>query len=151
MDKSSREYPLEYNRELRRRIKAEVIAHYGGRCACCGTTENLTIDHPEGNGAEHRRAIFGNQGGGYRFYLWLRRSGFPSGYQVLCLPCNQSKGRTDRCHIEHGHPELRRCRDPYHSGENPLPTQAFYRDPTTGGNRSRCKGCFSRYAKERNQ
>lgn len=60
----------------------------------------LTIDHINGDGAAHRKAIYGFKqdgtvrsgrgagGGGYRMYKWLRVSGYPVGFQVLCFNCN---------------------------------------------------------------
>src|SRR5689334_23309544 len=47
-------YKANSNRDYAR-LRAEVIAAYGGKCACCGETEQkfLTIDHEEGTGAEH--------------------------------------------------------------------------------------------------
>jgi hypothetical protein len=40
-----------------RKRKAEVMAHYGGRCACCKTDDLdvLSIDHVNKDGAAHRR------------------------------------------------------------------------------------------------
>jgi len=78
-------------------IKAEVMAHYGGRCVCCGVADLvfLTIDHPAGDGAAHRREIFGESVGraGERFYRWLRRNGWPAGYRVLCWNCQHATTR----------------------------------------------------------
>jgi hypothetical protein len=39
-------------------IREDVIAAYGGRCACCGEFERdfLTLDHVNNDGAEHRRS-----------------------------------------------------------------------------------------------
>lgn len=99
-------YPESY-RDLRRasaqrrrhRHKALVFAHYGTRCACCGTAERLTIDHVNGDGAEHRRAL--GAGGGTKIYTWLVVTGFPPGFQTLCEPCNQSKGRRRACRLSH--------------------------------------------------
>jgi hypothetical protein len=71
----------------------EVFTAYGGyRCACCGETERLflSIDHINNDGAEERKS--GKySGSGYGFYRWLRKSGFPSGYQVLCMNCQVGK------------------------------------------------------------
>ncbi len=81
-----------YNREL----KIEVMEHYGGcRCACCGETtiEFLQIDHVNGNGSKHRKEI----GGGNKMYKWLKRNGYPSGFQVLCANCNFAKGKNGIC------------------------------------------------------
>jgi len=70
-----------------------VFAAYGGyRCACCGETEPmfLSIDHIDNNGAEERKSGL-YSGSGYSFYRWLRKTGFPSGYQVLCMNCQVGK------------------------------------------------------------
>ena len=82
----------------RHRHKALVFAHYGSRCACCGATERLTVDHVNGDGAEHRRAL---GSGGTKLYTWLVVHGFPPGFQILCEPCNQSKGRKRSCTLSH--------------------------------------------------
>ena len=78
-------------------IKTEAIEHYGGACVCCKMTELvfLTIDHPSGDGAAHRREIFGASigGAGERFYRWLRRNGWPPGYRVLCWNCQHATTR----------------------------------------------------------
>lgn len=143
-----------YDRELRHRIASEVIAHYGGRCACCGTEEDLSIDHRNGNGTEHRRELFGYPYAGYRFYLWLKRNGYPDGYQVLCTPCNRSKGRNEHCHIAHGRPGFKWCSHRQHAGDEPLPLQDFARNPTTiDGRRSFCKNCIRQFVtpNERNR
>ena len=77
----------------RQKIKIEVLTYYGkGICACiqCGFNDikALTIDHIERNGAEHRRRL---NKAGYKFYLWLRKQGFPEGYQTLCMNCQFTK------------------------------------------------------------
>ena len=77
------------HRNFKDRVSA--FSHYGGfSCACCGETEPafLSIDHIEGGGAVERLKIFGSKyQGGHHFYRWLRVSGYPSGYQVLCMNC----------------------------------------------------------------
>jgi hypothetical protein len=99
--KANRERYTELNRQWRQRTREQVFAHYGTECACCGTSENLTIDHVDGNGAEHRKELFGAQLGGSRFYAWLIKQGFPVGYQTLCKSCNLSKRRGSDCRL-HG-------------------------------------------------
>jgi hypothetical protein len=81
-----------------------VFDHYGWTCACCVTSDYLTIDHVDGDGKQHRAQIFGDDRdeGGARFYRWLIRSGFPDGYQTLCRRCNSSKKRTAHCNLDHG-------------------------------------------------
>ncbi len=84
----------EYNRIRNRKIKLEVLTHYGGnppKCACCGEIiyEFLTIDHINNDGREHRKQI--KMVGGTKFYRWLKRNNFPEGFQVLCFNCNCGK------------------------------------------------------------
>src|SRR5437899_2006489 len=78
-------------RERVRRLnrRRQVIAAYGGQCACCGetTTEFLAVDHINGGGAAHRTSVSGH------LYLELERLGYPSdGYRLLCHNCNQALG-----------------------------------------------------------
>lgn len=75
-------------------LKANVFSKYGGaKCVCCGETEGgfLTIDHINGGGNIHRKAI--KTVGGKDFYRWLRLNSYPEGYQVLCFNCNLGKSR----------------------------------------------------------
>ena len=84
----------EYQRRHRRKLKAEVLGHYGGKCACCGEAELmfLTIDHVDDNGADHRREVGDGTGFcGAEFYRWLRANDYPEGFQVLCANCNCGK------------------------------------------------------------
>jgi len=83
----------------RARNKRRVLEHYGTACACCGATEDLTIDHINGDGKAHRDEL-GNPSSS-TFYHWLARNGFPEGYQTLCTPCNLSKGNRECC-LLHG-------------------------------------------------
>jgi hypothetical protein len=93
---------VEYQRERTAALAARVFAHYGTSCACCGSTGRLTIDHIDGDGREHREALFGSsKRAGREFYLWLISEGFPGGHQALCTPCNTSKGRGARCQLNH--------------------------------------------------
>lgn len=70
-------------------LKTEVINFYGGKCCCCGESEIdfLAIDHIDGDGNSHRKSI----GNGTRFAAWVRRNGYPDGFQILCHNCNFSK------------------------------------------------------------
>lgn len=80
-------------------LRAAVFGHYGTVCACCGGTDQLQIDHVNGDGKAHREELKGL--GTYRFYSWLIDNGFPAGYQTLCGPCNSSKGTGTACRIDH--------------------------------------------------
>ena len=75
------------------RCREQVFASYGGyKCNCCNQTERmfLSIDHINNDGATERRSGKYN-GGGSAFYSWLRKMGFPEGYQVLCMNCQVGK------------------------------------------------------------
>lgn len=76
-----------------------MFGHYGRSCACCGTAENLTIDHVFGGGGAHLKAL--GLTGGDSFYRWLISNDFPAGFQTLCGPCNVSKGGGNRCRRWH--------------------------------------------------
>lgn len=71
----------------------KVLAHYGGRCGCCGEArrEFLAIDHINGGGKQHRREM------GLHLTQWLVRNGFPAGFQLLCHNCNTAKGLYGAC------------------------------------------------------
>jgi hypothetical protein len=74
-----------------RRLKAEVISHYGGQaCVCCGETGFLflTIDHIDSKGAKHRKEAGLPVAG---LYKWLKKNSFPPGFRVLCWNCNRGR------------------------------------------------------------
>ena len=78
------------------RVKDEVFAHYGGYvCQCCGEFEPvfLSLDHVYNDGAEHRRQMNpnGRSAASSTMYAWIKRNGFPLGFQVLCFNCNMGK------------------------------------------------------------
>ena len=90
------------------KIRAEVFQRYGGDvCACCGEREHvfLTVDHIEGGGNLHRKELNRSKdkkekqagGGGHAFHIWLKRQGFPPGYQILCFNCNFAKWKLGKC------------------------------------------------------
>lgn len=75
--------------ELELAVKHQAVLSYSdGTCAQCGCGDMrvLSIDHPNLDGAAHRRSL--KVIGGAQFYRWLKREGYPSGYRVLCLSCN---------------------------------------------------------------
>jgi len=82
----------EGNASRREAVRHDVYMAYGGyRCACCGETERafLSIDHINNDGAEHKRAC--NLRTSEQFYRWLKRNGFPEGFQILCMNCQWGK------------------------------------------------------------
>lgn len=88
-------------------MKADAIAAYGGRCACCGETEAafLCFDHVNDDGAVHREEIGRGRttdgrrkvGSGSVIIEWLHGNGFPPVVQLLCANCNQAKASLGAC------------------------------------------------------
>ena len=91
----------EKSRKHFRRLKIETLEAYGGCfCVCCGEhrIEFLTIEHPAGDGKSHRDAIAEGRGG-RKFYLSLKRLGFPREPRLVvnCFNCNLSKNQFGIC------------------------------------------------------
>lgn len=87
--------------QMRQRRREELVAAYGGRCACAKCPERnpafLCLDHVNGDGKGHRMKA------GSHTYADLRRRGWPQdGYRLLCWNCNAMTrfGRT--CPHEEG-------------------------------------------------
>ena len=86
------------------KIKSKVFAHYSKVvsnsdvpiCACCGYSDIrfLNVDHIDG-----RKNLSVKEKKLQSHYLWkyLIKTGFPSGYQILCYNCNLGKGREKYC------------------------------------------------------
>lgn len=87
-----------YRKNTDLRLKKLLLEHYGNKCACCGydKIDALVIDHVNGDGAKHRKSI-----GGGKTYIWLKKNGFPPGFQTLCANCNMAKGTGKECPIDH--------------------------------------------------
>lgn len=98
----------EITKRCNAKIKEEIFAAYGGwKCACCGESEKmfLSIDHVNNNGKDQLKAGDYSRSSTH-FYRWLKKNGFPEGYQVLCLNCNLGK------HLNGGIcPHKARCND----------------------------------------
>lgn len=79
--------------ERRVRIKAQVMAHYGGKCAVCAEErlELLTLDHINDDGAAHRKGI--GKAGSTATYKWAIDNSFPPIFQPLCHNHNIKKER----------------------------------------------------------
>jgi hypothetical protein len=90
--------PIVYEKHLRevterqKRLKIEVLTHYGknGILQCCWPDcdvvdiDCLTLDHVNNDGAERRREHGREMASGPVFNYFIRRNGFPSGFQTLC-------------------------------------------------------------------
>lgn len=90
-----REQKNKYQKEYQEKLRLDVLRHYtknpSGFIECAECHEMLipflTIDHISGGGTKQLEEL----GGGYSFYLWLRRNNYPEGYQVLCRLCHDKK------------------------------------------------------------
>ncbi len=76
-------------RDKNKLLKVEVLTHYGDdslACVWCGEDRVacLSIDHIEGRGNRQRK---GSLRSSSSFYSWLKKQGYPSGYQTLCMNC----------------------------------------------------------------
>jgi hypothetical protein len=95
------EHVNELSREGIQRIRGKVFDYYGRKCACCGSTEKLSIDHVYGGGSLHRQEQFGHTNNTQAVLRWLVANDFPAGFQTLCYRCNPSKGSGERCRLDH--------------------------------------------------
>ena len=78
----------------RKEFAVKVFSYYSDgvpQCNLCGESDFdvLCIDHVNGGGERHRREL--GLRGGFKFYQWLERNDYPSGFQVLCSNCNIKK------------------------------------------------------------
>lgn len=83
-------------REARLTLKVKVLSNYCNSdtpfCIMCkeDDIDCLTIDHIDNNGAKERRTK-GRSALGSSLYIGLRKEGFPTGYQTLCMNCQIKK------------------------------------------------------------
>lgn len=81
-------------------LRYEVLKHYNNSeipfCACCKEKEEdfLSIDHIYGRKNKSKKESYLT---GIPLYTWLKRNGYPAGFQVLCHNCNQAKGYYGKC------------------------------------------------------
>lgn len=82
----------EWQKKEYRRLKAEIVEGYGGRCECCGESaiDFLTLDHKYNDGHRERRE---NNYNLLRLYRRVIRDGFPERYRVQCYNCNCGRAR----------------------------------------------------------
>ena len=79
-------------RSYRRRMKMDVLRHYGGNkvsCVVCGENRLpcLSLDHINGDGHAQSLVV----GRGNKLYLWIKNNNYPQGYQTLCMNCQWIK------------------------------------------------------------
>lgn len=91
--RKNRERKTQQARYYRQNLRAEALVAYGGEYAACACCEEwrwqfLEIDHMNNDGAQHRKELKDSSTAVLR---WLRRQGYPPGYQVLCRNCNHAR------------------------------------------------------------
>jgi len=85
-------------------VKNQVLSHYSKKlsnsdipcCNCCGEHDFLiflTIDHI----TNRKNVTHAKRLGGQKMYHYLRKNGYPLGYQVLCANCNSAKSDSGIC------------------------------------------------------
>ena len=87
----ARDAILTKRRDWEKRLRQEVIKHYGGKCRCCAerAPEFLSVVPIPGR-AEPRKATTS-------LPFWLKKNGYPKGYRVLCHNCRTSYERFEYC------------------------------------------------------
>lgn len=82
--------------DYRKDIRKQVFEFYGSKCSCCGEVhdEFLTLDHINGGGLKHRKAINKTSSD---FYKWVIDNDFPDFLRILCYNCNCSLGHLGYC------------------------------------------------------
>lgn len=88
-----------WSKEYRAKVKYRVLSLYSRgepKCAQCGELRIacLSIDHIQGDGAEHKKLIGGKTG--TQFYLYIEENYDPDRYQVLCMNCQWIKREENR-------------------------------------------------------
>lgn len=88
VDRRAAKSPINPRTLRERQYRRECVEHYGGVCVTCGEKEFgfLTIDHVAGGGSQHRK-----KEQTWRIGNYLRKRGFPPGFQVMCFNCNHLK------------------------------------------------------------
>ncbi len=86
LDRKSRKTQESYHK-----TRLEVLSHYSGghpKCKNCDVEDErvLSIDHMNNDGNKHRKEI--NQ---LSVVWWVKKQGYPEGFQILCHNCNWLK------------------------------------------------------------
>ena len=109
-EKSPKSKEGKYRKELRIKLKREVLTHYcSGKkphCVCCkySELEALTMDHTLGRkSGKYPVDEVENDGGKLRAIL--KKKNYPENYQVLCFNCNSAKSDNPKCPHERIHLE----------------------------------------------
>lgn len=78
------------------KIRAEMVAAYGGVCECCREGEEafLTLEHKNRDGAAHRKSLSPSRNP-RMVYADLKKRGWPTdAYGLMCFNCNMGSWKT---------------------------------------------------------
>ena len=100
-DKPDAKYAKERDlrRGYRKKLKLEVFSHYSNgkpKCACCEWDKDiggLSIDHKDGRKDPKEPEGLSSE----RLYRYVKKSGYPPTFRVLCLNCNAAIGHHGKC------------------------------------------------------
>ena len=86
-----------YHKRVRIKLRQQLLEKFGNVCACPGcnesTIELLTVDHKNGEGAQHKKRISGQETRSRNIIKY----GSKEDYQILCHNCNWGKGMYGQC------------------------------------------------------
>lgn len=102
------------------KLRTEILTHYGNgvlQCVCCGESMYtfLTIDHINGRTDYEKNNEYKFRG--LHLCQYLKRQGFPEGYQTLCWNCNSGRANNGGV-CPHKTDEVIMTKNKYHS-KNP--------------------------------
>lgn len=83
-------------KRARTKLRAEFIAAYGGKCACCGEAEPafMTIEHKNRDGNAHRKIRHSST----EILRELKKLDWPKDkYEMLCFNCNRATHEQGIC------------------------------------------------------
>lgn len=89
-------YRVEWQKNKRQRDRITIIDKYGGKCICCGESNEvfLAYDHINGGGLKHHKEL---RQQGMTMTKWIIKNNFPDTIQILCHNCNYAKHRLGKC------------------------------------------------------
>jgi hypothetical protein len=103
--KERKPHDLECRKNYKRKVKLQILEHYGSKCNCCGeiNINFLTIHHINGR---HDKTKKEDKHSGFVLWNWLRLNNYPKGFQLLCYNCNCSMKHHMKQYCPVHHPEL---------------------------------------------